>query len=340
MTMAGPNNFRVLLPALISRIDAPRGARIHLLSGETMTTTWAVRIAGGERLDVDALRAHIQQVLATVVAQMSPWEINSDISRFNRSASGTWQRLPREFCDVMRCALEIAEKSGGAFDPTAGSAVNAWGFGTKARFDRPNFVPPRSFKPSDVEGNWAQLRLEDDSRLFQPGGVTLTLAAIAKGYAVDAVSALLSGLGYAHHLVEIGGELRGSGFKPDHQPWWVEVEPPEAEALLPAMRIALHGLSVATSGDYRRFVTVDGRQMQHTIDPRTRRPVEHDVAAVTVVHESCMRADAWATAMMVLGAEAGLQLATDHKLAVVFRQRGDRGCWSETASPALLAMQD
>ena len=156
------------------------------------------------------------------------------------------------------------------------------------------------------------------------------------------MSELLGTLGLRDHLVEIGGELRGAGLKPDGQPWWVDLEPPAADCGLAPLRIALHGLSVATSGDYRKcFVDATGQWRSHTIDPRTRRPVEHGLASVTVVHDSAMAADGWSTALMVLGPNEGLALADRLGLAArLVRRRppAEGGGYEERFSVAMRAL--
>ena len=307
--------------------------------GPTMTTTWSVKAVGPPVLDVAKMRQGIETVLARVVAQMSPWVEDSDISSFNRLDAGEWQSLPAEFSTVMRCALDVATRSDGAFDPTSGGVVNAWGFGSHARFDAPGFTIPLDREIGHHPMGWNHLQLDADGRMLQPGGFVLNLSAIAKGFAVDAVSDYLLECGFASHLVEIGGELRGSGVKPGLQPWWIAVEPPDANCPLPPTRIALNQLSVATSGDYRRFVSVNGKRLPHTIDPRTRRPVQHGLASVTVLHESCMRADAWSTALMVLGPEAGLACADREGIMALLRWRTPAGAWSEAASRSWLSLE-
>ncbi|ALD93712.1 Membrane-associated lipoprotein involved in thiamine biosynthesis [Cupriavidus gilardii CR3] len=171
--------------------------------------------------------------------------------------------------------------------------------------------------------------------------MSIDLCAIAKGYAVDAVSAWLSARGVSHHLVEIGGELRGEGVKPDGMPWWVELESPPAadDAAADAARtvVALHGLSVATSGDYRRYFDSGGRRYAHTLDPRTGYPVSHALASVTVLHRRCMMADALSTALTVLGPEAGMAFATQRGIAARMLLRTPSG-FTERMSPAFAAM--
>jgi thiamine biosynthesis lipoprotein len=166
------------------------------------------------------------------------------------------------------------------------------------------------------------------ARLHQPGNLRLDLSGIAKGYAVDAVTALLQSHHIHHSLVEIGGELSGRGLKPDGEPWWVDLENPAPDAL-PPFRIALHQRAIATSGDYIRGA--------HTIDGRTGHPAAHNIASVSVLHPSAMHADAWASALTVLGAEDGLALAIRENLAARIVIRSDDG-WTEHISPALEAL--
>lgn len=290
-----------------------------------MGTSWSALIAAPSGGVPDGVEAGIRAVLASVIAQMSNWEPDSDISRFNRSPIGEWQQLPTDFLTVLSAGLSIAERSGGAFDPAIGDAVDAWGFGP---------ARARSALP-DMRDGWRTIELEGDrARRLAP--VALDFSGIAKGFAVDAVAAKLLEVGLRHFLVEIGGELRGVGVKPDGQPWWVDLEPPPGMSL-PHVHVALCGLSVATSGDYRRYFEEDGRRFAHSIDPRTAAPIDNGVASVSVLHESAMMADAWATALTVLGPEAGLKLAADEGLAVLMVARGDDGP-KEWMTPAFGAM--
>ena len=169
--------------------------------------------------------------------------------------------------------------------------------------------------------------------------VALDFSGIAKGYAVDAVAERLRALGCRHFLIEIGGELRGEGIRPDGQPFWVDLETPPDIATLPILRIALCGISVATSGDYRRFREEGGRRLSHSIDPGTCAPADNGVASVSVLHSSTMLADAWATAIGILGPQAGMQLAAREGLAVqMIVREGQEG--REYMTPALAEMLD
>jgi len=167
---------------------------------------------------------------------------------------------------------------------------------------------------------------------------------VAKGYSVDRLSYYLKTQGFAHHLVEVGGELRGAGVKPDGQPWWVmleQVTDAAPGATAPAeLMLALHGLAVATSGDYRRYFELDGKRYSHTIDPRSGMPIANDLASVTVVHAQCMAADAWSTALTVLGWRDGLHLAELQGLAARLVVRQPDGNFTEYLSTHLRSMLD
>lgn len=283
--------------------DWRQGLPVIEIGGETMGTTWRVRLGAPPNFDPTALRAAIETRLEDILEQMSHWRADSLLARFNRAADGEWFALPRDFAQVMRAALVVAEKSGGAFDPAIGALVDIWGHGPVA-----TTAPPTSDRIETARAVSGFTRLVYDAdtvRLRQPGGLKLDLSGIAKGFSVDALAAVVTSSGFANALIEIGGELVGRGLRPDGDPWWVDLETP-ARGIAP-FRIALHQMAVATSGDYVR-----GR---HTIDPRTGVPIEHAMA-VSVLHESAMMADAWATALSVLSPVNLRAVALDEKLKV------------------------
>lgn len=287
-----------------------------------MGTSWCVKLVASPRADLHAMHAGIQAQLDLVVAQMSTWEADSDISRFNRAAPGSWQPLPPEFFAVLACAMETARDSDGAYDPTIGALVEAWGFGPA----QGGGVPDASELTSAQAGlGWRRVSLRpQDMSALQPGGVRLDLSAIAKGYGVDLVARHLRDAGIAAALIEVGGELYGYGRKPDGGQWQVLAEAaPDAEPDEEAICvIALDSVAVATSGDHWHAFEQDGTRYSHTLDPRTGRPVETAAAAVTVIAEDAMRADAWATALTVMGAEAGYRFAQQRNIAARFVVRG------------------
>jgi thiamine biosynthesis lipoprotein len=231
------------------------------------------------------------------------------------------------------------DASGGAYDPAAGALVNLWGFGPARRYDHAGFYAPDGDAIARAQAQRAAARVALDRegrRLLQPGGAVLDLSSIAKGYAVDRLALCLERRGLHHYLVEAGGELRGAGVKPDGHPWWVELEGvPDIDAAQAI--VALHGLAIATSGDYRQYFTQDQRRVSHTLDPRTGRPVANDVASVTVLAPTCMAADALSTVLTVLGPVDGLAFAERRALAARFLVRR-AGTLEEILSPAWKAL--
>ena len=289
-----------------------------------MGTSWCVKLVESPRVDLHAVHAEIQTCLDRVVAQMSTWETDSDISRFNRAVANTWQALPPEFFEVLSCAMDMACESDGAYDPTVGALVDAWGFGPAQSGYR---IPDEGeLASARARLGWRRVSLRpEQTSALQPGGVQLDLSAIAKGYGVDLVARRLRDRGVAAALIEVGGELYGFGRKPDGSPWQVLVEAsPDAdidEDL--ACVIALDGTAVATSGDHWHGFEQEGTRYSHTLDPRTGKPTEAAPAAVTVIADDAMHADAWATALTVMGAEAGYRFAQQRNIAARFVVRGD-----------------
>ena len=314
----------ILIPRHIDPACPPATAQVVRFAGHSMGTSWQVLVAIDGDIP-DFLAAGLQQQLDGVVAEMSHWEAGSDLGRFNRAAAGSWHTLPGGFCTVLQYALQVAAASDGAYNPAAGALVNRWGFGPAPRYDAPGFVPPSAEEAAALlaQCRWQDLQLDAaNRRARQPGGVQLDLSSVAKGFSVDLLVRYLRLYGYRHFLVEVGGELRGEGMKPDGQPWWVALALPDDSqgAGLAAPRLALHGLSVATSGDYLKVFWHQGERCAHTLDPRSGQPVR-GVASVTVIHADCMAADAWSTALTVLGPQAGMALAEQQGLAAAFLLR-------------------
>lgn len=309
-------------------------ARPAALAGATMGTTWSARMALPAGAAESAARQAIQGALDQVVAQMSTWEADSDITRYNEAGPG-WRTLPAAFFHVLRHALALAQDSGGAYDPTVGPLVNAWGFGPHQRaFEPPS---PAAIASALARCGWARVTLDEARQAaWQPGGIYLDLSSIAKGYGVDRAAMALDALGVTNYLVEVGGELRSRGKRPDGQPWRVAIEVPDASDDH-ALALPLNDCSIATSGDYRRHAGTGDARYAHTIDPRTGRPVRNTVASVTVLHPGCMQADALATVLTVLGETDGLAYAARHNLAALFILR-EHDAWRPVATPAFQAL--
>lgn len=319
--------------------ERPPSDLVWSFDGASMGTTWSVRLVPPPGAAPDAFQAAIEAELARIVAAFSPWEADSEISRFNAAPAGACALSP-DLWSLLTAALDLADEVNGAVDPTLGALVDLWGFGP------PGPRSPLLPLPSDAEveaalavSGWQKLRLDREGRAaIQIGGMKLDFSGIAKGHAVDRVSARLSAMGAASHLVEIGGELLGRGVKPDAQPWWVEIEAvPGSPA--PRTIAALFNLAVAASGDRRRAFVHHGRLYPHTLDGATGRPVDNGLAQVAVFDPSAMRADALATALTVLGPFDGPQFAEAMGLAACFVERTPHGL-VERMSPALAAMLD
>jgi thiamine biosynthesis lipoprotein len=331
----------VLVPLEIDPVPPASGSRLHTLQGTSMGTDWSARMMLPPGVD-DSLQGALQHELDEIVSQMSHWDGGSLLSRYNRAPAGSWHALPPQFFDVMDYALSVREDTGGAYDPAAGSLVNLWGFGPTGRYDQAGFYAPAREVVAAVlaERQGRRPRLDRERRcLYQPGGAILDLSSVAKGYAVDCLALRLEALGLRHYLVEVGGELRGAGVKPDGQPWWVELEgvPDTAGSPVPQSVVALHGLAVATSGDYRRYFHHARQRASHTLDPRTGYPIANNIASVTVLAPTGMAADALSTALTVMGVDAGLPFAEQRGLAARFLVRNGDSL-REVDTPAWCAL--
>ncbi len=305
-----------------------------------MGTRWSVKLAAPAAARLDALRAGIERTLGRIVAEMSTWETGSDISAFNRAPAGSWHGLPRNFFHVLQYALAVARDTDGAYDPTVSPLVALWGFGAGA--SAPAVPTDDAIAAARASVGWNRVVLDPSTKAAkQPGGVRLDLSSVAKGFAVDQLAEVLHGAGYCNYLVEIGGELRGEGVKPDGMPWWVALERPPAtgaqDTPLADVVVALNGLSVATSGSAEHFFDARGRRFSHTIDPRTGAPVAHGLVSVTVLHRECMHADALSTALTVLGPDEGMAHALRIGLAARFVGAGPAGV-HERLTPRFAAM--
>lgn len=321
---------RVLLP---KEVTLPTGLWpaetdcVHQLSGTAMGTRWCVQYVGPPLHDTAIVYKQAESVFDRIVQQMSHWEPNSHLSRFNRASPGTWHAIPHEFFHVLEKAIHVSRLTDGAYDVTIGRWIHAEGFGAESAdfgpFEEVELLRGDSGCDNNKPGGWKRLRLDSQTKsIFQPGGLALNLSSIAKGYAVDLVSECLMSIGLHHHLIELGGELRGEGVKPNGQPWWCQVENTTNSESLPQTIVALNRLSVATSGDSVHYrVKQDGSRISHLLDPRSSQAASAEVVAVSVFLPSCMEADAWATALYILGAEEGIRSANRHRIPVLYTVR-------------------
>ncbi|KIG13232.1 Thiamin biosynthesis lipoprotein ApbE [Enhygromyxa salina] len=309
-----------------------------VLSGPTMGTRFNVVIAGDSlRLDaLEPLQAQIDAELVAVNAEMSTYLADSELSRFNATDASEPIHASAHLLEVVGLAKQVNHQSGGAFDVTVGPLVDAWGFGpdpgTRTELNDAQIATLRE-RVGD-----AKLELDANAKTLRKtvDGLHVDLSAIAKGHGCDRVAARVDAAGYANYMIEVGGEVRVRGSNPEGDPWRVGIERPTADAAgsraVQAI-LRIRDAAVATSGDYRNYWERDGVRYSHTIDPRTGRPIAHRLASVTVVHpESAALADAWATALNVLGPEQGLALAEQLGLAAYFLVRTDAGFEVRTSS--------
>jgi thiamine biosynthesis lipoprotein len=333
---------RLLTVAMLSLGVVACGAdQTERLAGPTEGTTYEVVVP---RLPVGVGRPELQravdEVLAAVDLHLSNWNPDSEISRFNATQASEWVPASAILFDLLAMTQSISRVTGGAFDVTVAPLVQAWGFGSGAA-DGVGLPTSAELDQLKQSVGYTKLELREDPRSLRKtvSGLHVDLDGIAPGYAVDLIAARLDDLGTSDYLVELGGEVRARGRNGAGRPWRVAVEAPLRGERRPYAIVELDGRSVSTSGDYRDFRELEGRRISHTIDPRSGQPVEHDLTSVTVITNSAAEADAWATALTVLGPEQGLALAEQRGIAALFIRRDRDGSLHETSTKAFAAFR-
>jgi len=329
----------VAILSLVLPLSASAGSL--KLTGQTMGTYYSIVIDSAEDAARAELTAKVEECLADVNRQMSTWDPESEISRFNRLDGTDWFSVSPEFSEVVQESLRLHRLTNGAFDPTVAPLIDLWGFGSKK---------PRKFPTQDeIDAVRSRVGMQNiEVRMAPPAirktrpDMSLNLSAIAKGHGVDRVSLLLKSLGHPSHVVDIGGENRTGTAKAGGGLWRLGVESPLETADGLHRVIEIEQKSVATSGDYRNYFEIDGVHYSHAIDPISGRPVVNPPASISVISESCMTADALATGLMVLGTEKGIALAREQNLSVLFLDvEGKPGSMVvETASGEFLPAKD
>lgn len=329
---AAGGTLAILLALLLA--GCARAPEVLELTGNSMGTTWSVKAVAPAAARA-AMSARIEARLAALVAEMSAWEPESELARFNRAAPGSTMHFSPDLCTVLGYAVVLARDTDGAYDPTIGALAALWGFGPQAV---PRARPPGA---GDIEAARAQTgwqALDFDAarcRASQPGGLLLDVSSLGPGYAVDQIAAELDALGISDHLVELGGEMHARGQRPDGQPWRIAIERPD-DAGARDVIVALRDAGLGTSGDYRSGFVHAGRRYSHSLDPRTGVPVQHALAAVTVLGDCAMVSDAQAAALMVLGPQEGYAFASVRGIAAVFTVR-EAGGYVRRFTPAFEA---
>lgn len=289
------------------------------ISGPTMGTTYSIKIASAPAdIDAHALRIATDQVLDRIDRSMSGYRPDSEISRFNAATSTDWFEVSSDLAIVVDHALQVSRESGGALDITVGPLVAAWGFGAPGEpIDLPDEAQLAELR-AQTGYQKLEARLQPPALRKSDARVQVDLNAIAPGYAVDLIAERLQSMHLSDFMIELGGEVRAQGRNARGEAWRIAVERPSDAEPEPYAIVKLDNASVTTSGEYRHYFDRDGRRYSHTIDPRSGRPVEHSLASVVVVGSTAMEVDAWATALNVLGTQAGRELALQRGMPVMF----------------------
>lgn len=297
-----------------------------VLSGPAQGTLYNVKIAAAPTgVDSHAVRVVIDDVLDSVDRSMSGYRSDSEVSRFNASQSTDWIEVSADLATVVAASQETSAASHGAFDITLAPLIALWGFGTSGE---PSRIPDEAaihevqartgFEMLEVRREPAALRKKNPQ-------LTIDLNGAAPGFTVDKLAARFEAMGLHHFMIDIGGEVMARGRNAEGEPWHIAVEKPIDAQSEPFAILRLADFSVTTSGEYRHYYVLDGKRFSHTIDPRTGRPVQHDLAAVVVMGSSSLVIDTWATALNVLGDREGYELAIQRGIPAMFIvQQGDR----------------
>jgi FAD:protein FMN transferase len=313
-------------------------------AGPTMGTTYHVTVSGADSLqERRAVQSAIDRVLVETERHLSTYDGTSEISMLNRDESRSWREVSPTLFVVLQAAQDVSELTGGAFDVTVAPLLALWGYepGSVGIAGRATFKPPTSgqLEQARTSVGYVKLELGNVSRMAvrkRASGMRLTVDGIAPGYAVDRIANEVRALGHRDFIVEIGGEVRAAGQRPEGGPWRIAIEAPLATEREPLVGLRVRDAAVSTSGDYRDArIDTEGHRYSHTIDPRTGRTAESALTAVTVIDANAMRADAYATALMVMGTEAGLAWTRTRQVPALFVERtAQAGEWRLVESPA------
>lgn len=336
----------LLLVLFTASCSKYRDKKDHLLtfSGNTMGTTYSIKVLADpdthQKLQ-PALAQQIEHELQEFNQHMSTWIADSELSLVNKAPEGEWIALSASLFELLEISQQVSRQSDGAFDITVMPLVNLWGFGP----EETNGIPSDEALRATLAMVGYQYIELNERKLKKNRPLTIDLSAVAKGFGVDLIADMLEKHKLTHYMVEIGGEIRMRGLNPKQKPWVIGIEKPAlgregalqavAQKNFPVAKSSIGefsvnkeppaGIAIATSGDYRNYHEYEGKRLSHTINPRTGHPIKHTLASVTVVHKNCALADAWATALNVLGPVDGYNLAVKRDLAAFFIIRQNDG---------------
>lgn len=301
---------QLMLGFLLLIIGCDKSKNLLVVEGNTMGTTYTVKIVDDvEKLNSIEIKNIIDSVLVIVNKQMSTWDPNSEISKFNRWQSVSPFKVSDPFYEVVKSAINISEKTNGMFDVTVYDLMSLWGFGPNPKSGIPD---KNSIESLLFYTGYKNIKCDQGMIIKTNPRTKLDLNSIAKGYGVDNVYENLKNIGFENIFVEIGGELRFSGVNEKNRMWSVGLENPPSD--ISNSQVPFFGIlknnscAIATSANYRNIVDIEGTILGHTINPITGFPIQTDVLSVTVIAEKCMTADAWATVLMTLDYASGLEL--------------------------------
>ena len=313
---------------------------IQTIEGQIFNTYYKIKLRSPK--NPKNLPTQIEEALEEVNRQMSVFVADSEISKINQANADKSIALSKPLSYVLQTSAKINSESGGAFDPTISPLIDLWGFGRGHKFQNPTdeqineVLEYSNFNKLTFSSDYSSL-IKKDSR------TGINLSAIAKGYAVDKIASTLEEYQINNYIVEIGGEVRVSGNKDNKgNLWTIGLGVPLANSKANAFTMDITDISVATSGDYRNFIEQNGKRFSHTISPKTGKPVVNNLASVTVLATTCIEADGYATAIMSMGYEKGLEMSEKLNLPVIFflHNNGNFDLKTSSAAKELIGIEN
>ncbi|MNH52429.1 Thiamine biosynthesis lipoprotein ApbE precursor [compost metagenome] len=297
------------------------------IQGNTMGTYYAVTLSDPFPGGQVALQGEVDALLARLNQEISTYDPDSLISRFNRDAGKAPMPIPASMARIVRQGMDAGRLTRGKLDVTVGPLVNLWGFGPDKR-------PVK--RPTAEQITQGRERVGIDKLSLTPQGdhfllgksipnLYLDLSTLGEGAASDEIATLLERKGVHNYLVEVAGAVRSKGHNDKGNPWRVAiVEPSDRPGAIEDV-VTPNGMALSTAGSYRNYYELDGRRYSHIIDPATGEPVTHKLVSASVITPTALEADALDTALMVMGPEQAMAFATEHKLAVYLIEKTDQG---------------
>jgi len=330
----------LLLAVIVGKVSAKETPALASLTGPTMGTTYHVKYWGAGADSPPQVKEAVDKLLAEFDRQMSTYREDSELMQFNRAPANEWFPVSADTARVVEESLRYYRDTDGVLDVTVPPLLRAWNFqsGGRDRTARPPSAEAIAAAKAVVGSQHIEVRSDPPALKKDLADVEIDLSSIAPGYAVDLIIAQLQTLGFANTMVEIGGEVRATGTRPDGKPWRIGVEQVESTDGTLARIVPLENLSLSTAGDYRNYRTADGRRFTHIIDPRSGSALPYRGASVTVIAKTCTEADALDTPLLVMGPDAGYEWCVEHKIAALFQTRTAEGTVAERATPQFEAI--